>query len=111
MAGETASLVAPLSLSGAMRRGFLTNLLNPKIGVFYVTFLPQFVQLGANVALFSFALACIHVTLGTTWFAILIAATAPLNRQLRRSAVVRMLDRMTGGVFIGFGVKLAIFSR
>lgn len=111
MAGETASLVAPLSRSGAMRRGFLTNLLNPKIGVFYVIFLPQFVPVGANVALFSFALACIHVTLGTAWFAILIASTAPLHRQLRRPTVVRMLDRMTGGVFIGFGVKLAISSR
>ncbi|MEG3168115.1 LysE family translocator [Sphingomonas sp. LB3N6] len=111
MADEAASLVVPLIRSGAMRRGLLTNLLNPKIGVFYVTFLPQFVPVGTNVALFSFALACIHVTLGTAWFAILIAATAPLNRQLRRPAVVRILDRMTGGVFIGFGVKLALSAR
>ena len=111
MTAETASPVVPLSRSAAMRRGFLTNLLNPKIGVFYVTFLPQFVPTGSNVALFSFALACIHVTLGTAWFAIMIAATAPLNRQLRRPAVVRVLDRMTGGVFIGFGVKLALSSR
>lgn len=111
MTAETASPVVPLSRSAAMRRGFLTNLLNPKIGVFYVTFLPQFVPTGSNVALFSFALACIHVTLGTAWFAIMIAATAPLNRQLGRPAVVRVLDRMTGGVFIGFGVKLALSSR
>jgi threonine/homoserine/homoserine lactone efflux protein len=111
MTAETASPVVPLSRSAAMRRGFLTNLLNPKIGVFYVTFLPQFVPAGSNVALFSFALACIHITLGTAWFAIMIAATAPLNRQLRRPAVVRVLDRMTGGVFIGFGVKLALSSR
>lgn len=111
MTAETASPVVPLSRNAAMRRGFLTNLLNPKIGVFYVTFLPQFVPTGSNVALFSFALACIHVTLGTAWFTIMIAATAPLNRQMRRPAVVRMLDRMTGGVFIGFGVKLALSSR
>jgi threonine/homoserine/homoserine lactone efflux protein len=108
---ETAARAVPVSRSEAMRRGFLTNLLNPKVGVFYVTFLPQFVPVGANVALFSFALACIHVTLGTVWFAILIAATTPLNRQLRRPAVVQMLDRMTGVVFIGFGVKLALSSR
>lgn len=111
IADETVSPVVPLSRSGAMRRGFLTNLLNPKIGVFYVTFLPQFVPVGANVALFSFALACIHVMLGTAWFAVLIAATAPLNRQLRRPAVVRMLDQLTGAVFIGFGLKLALSSR
>jgi threonine/homoserine/homoserine lactone efflux protein len=101
MADETADPAVPVSRSGAMRRG----------GVFYVTFLPQFVPAGTNVALFSFALACIHVTLGTAWFAILIAATAPLNRQLRRPAVVRILDRITGAVFIGFGVKLAVSSR
>jgi threonine/homoserine/homoserine lactone efflux protein len=111
MTDETTSPVVPLSRSGAMRRGFLTNLLNPKIGVFYVTFLPQFVPAGSNVGLFSFALACIHVTLGTAWFAVLIAATAPLNRQMRRPSVVRMLDRLTGGVFIGFGMKLALSSR
>lgn len=108
---ETASPVVAISLTGAMRRGFLTNLLNPKIGVFYVTFLPQFVPVGVNVALFSFSLACVHVTLGTAWFAILIAATTPLNRQLRRPGVVRLLDRLTGVVFVGFGLKLALSSR
>jgi threonine/homoserine/homoserine lactone efflux protein len=111
MADEAANPVVPLSRSGAMRRGFLTNLLNPKIGVFYVTFLPQFVPGLVNVALFTFALACIHVTLGMIWFATLIAATTPLNRQLRRPMVVQMLDRMTGVVFVGFGVKLALSSR
>jgi threonine/homoserine/homoserine lactone efflux protein len=108
---ETAARAVPVSRSEAMRRGLLTNLLNPKIGVFYVTFLPQFVPAGSNVAVFSFALACIHVTLGTAWFAVLIAATVPLNRQMRRPSVIRMLDRLTGGVFIGFGVKLALSSR
>jgi threonine/homoserine/homoserine lactone efflux protein len=108
---ETAARAVSVSRGEAMRSGFLTNLLNPKIGVFYVTFLPQFVPAGSNVAVFSFALACIHVTLGTAWFAVLIAATAPLNRQMRRPSVIRMLDRLTGGVFIGFGVKLALSSR
>jgi threonine/homoserine/homoserine lactone efflux protein len=108
---DTTSPPVPVRGGEAMRKGFLTNLLNPKIGVFYVTFLPQFVPVGFNVAVFSFALACIHVVLGTVWFAILIAATAPLNRQLRRPATVRMLDRMTGGIFILFGVKLALSSR
>ena len=59
----------------AFRRGLVTNLLNPKVGVFYVTFLPQFVPAGANVAAWSFALACVHVALSLAWFAVLIAAT------------------------------------
>jgi threonine/homoserine/homoserine lactone efflux protein len=91
----------------AFWRGFLTNLLNPKVGVFYVTFLPQFVPAGASVATYSFFLACIHVLLVLAWFSLLIAATAPLNRFLRRPSAVKTLDRLTGGIFIAFGLKLA----
>lgn len=91
----------------AFWRGFLTNLLNPKVGVFYVTFLPQFVPAGASVAGYSFFLAGLHVLLTLIWFAVLIAATVPLGRFLRRAAVIRALDRLTGGVLIAFGVRLA----
>ena len=94
----------------AFWRGFLTNLLNPKVGVFYVTFLPQFVPAGASVAAYSFFLACIHVLLVLAWFSLLIAATAPLNQFLRRPSAVKMLDRLTGGIFIAFGLKLAMSS-
>ncbi|WP_395944554.1 LysE family translocator [Brevundimonas sp.] len=92
----------------ALGRGFMTNILNPKVGVFYVTFLPQFIPQGANVAVWSFLLACIHVGLSLVWFALLIAATAPLGRLLRKPGVVTALDRLTGGVFILFGLKLAV---
>lgn len=94
----------------ALRRGLLTNLLNPKIGVFYVTFLPQFIPVHANVAADSFILAMIHVALTIIWFTILIAAAAPLSRVLRKPGTIRLLDRLAGGVFILFGLKLA-FSR
>ena len=94
----------------AFLRGFLTNLLNPKIGVFYITFLPQFVPAGAGVAGYSFFLACVHVLLTLAWFAALIAAAAPLGAFLRRPKAVRTLDRLTGGIFIAFGVKLATSS-
>jgi threonine/homoserine/homoserine lactone efflux protein len=92
----------------SLRQGLLTNLLNPKIGVFYVTFLPQFVPPGANVVLFSFLLATIHVLLGLGWFTMLIAGTVSMGRVLRRSRVVKAMDRVTGTVFVGFGVKLAL---
>src|SRR5690606_27361143 len=62
----------------AFWRGLLANLLNPKVGVFYVTFLPQFVPAGAGVASYSFFLACLHIVLTLAWFAVLIAATVPL---------------------------------
>lgn len=92
----------------SLRQGLLTNLLNPKVGVFYITFLPQFLPSGSSVALFSFLLATIHVLLGLAWFAVLIAATVPMGRLLRRPHVVKALDRITGGIFIAFGAKLAL---
>jgi threonine/homoserine/homoserine lactone efflux protein len=95
----------------ALRRGLLTNLLNPKVGVFYITFLPQFVPAGVSVAGFSFLLAALHVALSLVWFGVLIAATVPLGRWLARPGVVTAMGRLTGLVFIGFGVRLALARR
>jgi threonine/homoserine/homoserine lactone efflux protein len=105
-----------LAADGARRgawwlRGFLTNILNPKVGVFYVSFLPQFVPAHVPTAPFVFLLAAIHALLGMLWFAALIAGTAPLRRWLSRAAVVRWLDRATGAVFLGFGARLALERR
>lgn len=105
-----------LAATGARRgnwwlRGFLTNLLNPKVGVFYVSFLPQFVPAHVPAAPFVFLLAVIHAVLGALWFGLLIAGTAPLRRWLQRPRVVRWLDRATGVVFLGFGARLALERR
>ena len=91
--------------------GLATDLLNPKVGVFYVSFLPQFVPAQVPAAPFIFLLAAIHGLLGAAWFAALIAGTAPLKRWLQRSVVVRWLDRATGAVFLGFGARLALERR
>jgi threonine/homoserine/homoserine lactone efflux protein len=91
--------------------GFLTNILNPKVGVFYVTFLPQFVPAGASTASYCFLLACVHVALTIIWFSVLIAATVPLGKFLRRPSAVQTLDRLTGAVFVAFGAKLALSSQ
>jgi threonine/homoserine/homoserine lactone efflux protein len=92
-------------------RGFLTNLLNPKVGVFYVSFLPQFMPASVSPAPFIVLLAIIHGVLGALWFAGLILATSPLKRWLQRTMVVRWLDRLTGLVFLGFGARLAFERR
>lgn len=102
---------AATSATGWFLRGCLTNALNPKVGIFYITFLPQFIPAGSDVLTFSLLLAAIHALLGVLWFALLVAATRPLARWLSRPAVMRGLDRMTGAVFIAFGLKLALEKR
>lgn len=97
--------------AAALRRGLLTNLLNPKVGIFYVSFLPQFMPAGVDPARFGLLLTTIHVVEGLAWFALLIAATVPIAGILRLPVVVRWLDRTTGLVFIAFGLRLALDRR
>lgn len=92
-------------------RGFVTNLLNPKVGAFYVSFLPQFMVAGVSVVGFSLLLAGLHAAMGLAWFATLTLATRPLGQWLRRPSVTRTLDGMTGAVLIAFGVRLALERR
>ena len=95
----------------AFTTGLLTNLLNPKVGVFYVSFLPQFVPEGIAVAPYILLLGAIHAALGLIWFTSLILATRPLASFLRHPRVVQTCDRLTGGMFVAFGVGLALQSR
>ena len=92
-------------------RGLLTNLLNPKVGVFYVTFLPLFIPAGSNVVAFSMLLASIHVLEGILWFAVLIAAVRPFSVWLGKRQVVKTFDSITGAVFVGFGLRLLFPDR
>ena len=92
-------------------RGLLTNLLNPKVGVFYATFMPQFIPAGANVTGTSLLYAAIHALEGALWFTALLVATRPLSSWLRRERVRRNLDRATGVVFLAAGARLALEKR
>lgn len=97
--------------AGWFLKGLLSNFLNPKVGVFYVSFLPQFVPHGVAVGTWTFMLGAIHSAVTVLWFGVLVLASAPLGRTLRRPAVVRWLDRVTGGVFVLFGARLALERR
>jgi threonine/homoserine/homoserine lactone efflux protein len=76
--------------------------------VFYVSFLPQFVPAGSNVPAVTLLLAGIHSALGLIWFTALILATRPIAAALRRPPVMRTLNRLTGGLFLLFGARLAL---
>lgn len=92
-------------------QGLLTNLLNPKIGVFYVTLLPQFVVPGQPVLLICLGLALVHVALGVVWFLAVTWLATRLAEMLRRSSIHRALDGVTGTAFFGFAARLALSHR
>ncbi len=91
--------------------GFGTNLLNPKIGAFYLATLPQFIPEGTSPLLMGALLAMEHNLLGMIWFTMIIIGAGLAGRWLRRPAVTRICDRVCGVVLIGFGVKLALQPR
>lgn len=108
---ELADRAHPSRSRSWLGRGYLTNLLNPKVGVFYVSFLPQFLPAHVPAGPFIFLLAVLHALMGTVWLGLLIVATRPIARALKRPAIIRRLDRLTGVVFLGFGVKLALIRQ
>ena len=99
---------APAPGRAAFRAGLTTNLLNPKVGVFYMSLLPQFVPDGASVFWTSMLFAAIHAAEGLLWLAVIVAAAGAARRALTRPAVRRRLQQVTGLAFIGFGVRLAV---
>lgn len=99
------------SYVACLTRGLFGNLLNPKVGVFYVTFLPQFIPAGASVPLWCTLMALTHMVIGLVWNAVLIGSSQYFAAHLRRPAVLKVMDRLTGCVFIGFAAKLALSRR
>ncbi|MDJ0038871.1 LysE family translocator [Pantoea allii] len=106
-----AEAVAQQSHLVCFSRGLLGNLLNPKVGVFYVTFLPQFIPQGASVAIWCGLMALTHMLVGLAWSTVLIGSSHYFAAQLKRPRVLKVMDRLTGCVFIGFAAKLALSRR
>lgn len=108
--------LAPAEVNGKPRgswflKGMLGNVLNPKVGIFYVSFLPQFIPQGQPLVPWTFGLVSIHVVLGLIWSLVLIGATQPLSGFLRREKVIRWMDRTTGMIFVLFATRLAFSKR
>jgi threonine/homoserine/homoserine lactone efflux protein len=96
------------TLAASFRRGLLTNLLNPKVGAFYVALLPQFMVQGVPPALMGVLLAGVHNIEGLVWFGVLILGSHSARRLLQAPAARRVVDAITGSVLLGFGAKLAL---
>ena len=110
-AGQPAAVVSADSARrarlGPFLQGFLTNILNPKVAVFYLTFLPQFISPGEPVLRRSLLLASIHIAMGFAWLTAYAWFIDRLGAVLTRPRVKAWLERVTGGLLIALGARLA----
>ncbi|MCK2243189.1 MULTISPECIES: LysE family translocator [unclassified Crossiella] len=92
----------------ALRSGLLTNLLNPKVGVFYLSLLPQFLPAAGPTTGWAALLVLIHVGLGFLWQFVLVGLAGSARRWLSRRRVRTWLDRLTATILLGLGLRLAL---
>ncbi|MCH7333424.1 LysE family translocator [Acinetobacter modestus] len=92
-------------------KGFWGNLLNPKVGIFYISFLPQFIPHSSSPVIWTMSLVIIHVVIGLIWSIFLIAAMQSISAYLKQPKFIRYMDRITGSIFILFALKLALSKR
>ena len=100
----------PMALRTIFGQGFLTNVLNPKVALFFLAFVPQFIDAHApSKALTFIILGCIFNLNGMLWCCGLALFTARASASVRLSArTATLLSRVTGGLFIWLGIKLAL---
>jgi threonine/homoserine/homoserine lactone efflux protein len=97
--------------SSAFRQGLLTNLFNPKIAIFYSTFLPQFIGPGDPALLLSMLLAGVHIAFGLVWLTTYAWLLDRAVTAFKSSRVRRALDALTGTVLVALGLRLAAERR
>jgi threonine/homoserine/homoserine lactone efflux protein len=93
----------------AFRQGILSNLLNPKVALFFLALMPQFIDAGSTRKVGAFiALGLTFVALGVVWCLVLAVAAAKLRGAfLRRPSMASVLNKVAGTLFIALGLKLA----
>ncbi|MDF2923441.1 MAG: LysE family translocator [Paenibacillaceae bacterium] len=88
-------------------QGFLTNLFNPKVALFYLAFMPQFVSADNTYGSLPFLLLGLtFITTGTLWCSLIVVVSNLLTQKIRQSNAGKYLSRVTGVIFIGLGLKL-----
>jgi RhtB (resistance to homoserine/threonine) family protein len=94
----------------SLREGFLSNVLNPKTIVFYMAFLPQFIDPSGSAVSQSLFLAGLHFVIAMLWQCLLAAVVDQARRWMQDSRVRRTLDGVTGSIMVFLGIKLASTS-
>jgi threonine/homoserine/homoserine lactone efflux protein len=107
-AGAAAVVFDRWSIGRALRTGLTTNLLNPKVGAFYLSVLPQFLPTDVHPLAGGLALAAVHGIEGLLWLSLLAFLVARASGWLSRAAVRRRFEQVSGAVLIALGLRLAI---
>jgi RhtB (resistance to homoserine/threonine) family protein len=90
------------------KQGFLTNLLNPKVAVFFLTFLPQFVDAGSQTFLPFLIMGITYTVLTAVWFLFYIYLLNQIRAFMKKPRTQTAMEGITGTILIGFGIKLAL---
>ncbi len=98
---------SPLPSSSGFTAGFLTDVLNPKVGVLFISFLPGFVPQGYSMTLTTLGLGALYVALTAIYCAVLVAASGKILTAMRTPRIRRRIDGAAGLTLIGFGVRIA----
>ncbi len=108
-----APVLAALPYRKIFAQGFLTNVLNPKVALFFLAFVPQFIALDApSKGLAFIVLGCIFNFNGMLWCCGLALTTAKASERIKLNPTVSLwLNRATGGLFVWLGVKLALSKQ
>jgi RhtB (resistance to homoserine/threonine) family protein len=101
----------PIGARGGFRQGLISDLANPKIGIFFTSLLPQFVDPGRAVMLPFLALGAVFVLMTALWLCAYSLAAARAAETLMRPRVKATMDRVTGVVLVAVGLRLAIEHR
>ncbi len=105
--GRPAEHVAGRRRASPFRQGLLSNLLNPKIALVFTTVIPQFVDPDEPGVAQTLGLAAVFIAMGVAWLTAYALLVAKLGAVLRRSAVRRVLDAVSGAVLVALGLRVA----
>ncbi|KVX24319.1 LysE family translocator [Burkholderia ubonensis] len=110
---RAAAVAAAKPLRQLFMQGFWTNVLNPKVVLFFVSFFPQFVSAGsAHKALAFLTLGAVFVVMSTIWNSMLAWVAGSVTRRFSgKPGVKKWLDRTVGSAFVGLGLRLAASQR
>ncbi len=94
--------------TSCLKQGFLTNILNPKVAVFFLTFLPQFVDSGSNALIPFLIMGITYTVLTAIWFLFYVSLINQISTFMKKPKAQNMIEGITGTILIGFGIKLAL---